>query len=104
MASIRRRLTLWYVVALAVSIAAFGGALYFERRRSSQRELDERLALEGNLAAQYFINFQRQMGRTLSSGETPTLINAVGGYLDGIRDYVIVVDPDGDQWGVSIGE
>ena len=95
MASIRRRLTLWYVVALAVSIAAFGGALYFERQRSSLRELDERLALEGNLAAQYFINFQRQLGRTLFSGETPTLINAVGGYLDGIRDYVIVVDPDG---------
>ena len=73
MASIRRRLTLWYVVALAVSIAAFGGALYFERRRSSLRELDERLALEGSLAAQYFINFQRQLGRTLATGETPTL-------------------------------
>jgi signal transduction histidine kinase len=95
MSSIRRRLTLWYVVALAVSIAAFGGALYFERRRSSLRELDERLSLEGSLAAQYFINFQRQLGRTLAPGETPTLINAVGGYLDGIRDYVVVFDPDG---------
>jgi len=49
MASIRRRLTLWYVVALAVSIAAFGGALYFERQRSSLRELDERLALDQSL-------------------------------------------------------
>ena len=94
MASIRRRLTFWYAVALAVSLAAFGAALYFERRRSTEIELDQRLALEGNLAAQYFINFQRQLGRTLAPGETPTLINAVGGYLDGIRDYVVVLDPD----------
>lgn len=95
MASIRRRLTFWYVVALGVSVSAFGGALYLERRRSALVELDGRLALEGNLAAQYFINFQRQLGRTLVPGETPTLINAVGGYLDGIRDYVVVCDPDG---------
>jgi heavy metal sensor kinase len=95
MPSIRRRLTIWYAVALLASIGAFGGALYFERRRSSVREVDERLVLEGNLAAQYFVAFQRQLGRTLRPGETPTLLNAVGGYLDGIRDYVVVFDPDG---------
>jgi signal transduction histidine kinase len=95
MSSIRRRLTLWYAVALLASVGAFGGALYLERQRSSLRELDERLELEGNLAAQYFISSQRQLGRTLSPGETPTLvISAVGGYLDGIRDYVVVFDPD----------
>jgi len=95
MPSIRRRLTFWYAVALLASVAAFGGALYFERRRSSLRELDERLALEGNLAAQYFINYQRQLGRRLAPGETPGLgFSAVGGYLDGIRDYVILFDPE----------
>lgn len=94
MASIRRRLTIWYAVALLASVAAFGAALYFERSRSSLRELDERLALEGSLAAQYFLSFQRQLGRTLGSEETPILLGAVGGFLDGIRDYVIVFNPD----------
>ena len=95
MSSIRRRLTVWYAVALLASIAAFGGALYFERQRSSVRELDERLSLEGNLAAQYFIGYQRQLRRSLAPGETPGLgFSAVGGYLDGIRDLVVVFDPD----------
>lgn len=95
MSSIRRRLTIWYAVALVISIGAFGGALYFERRRSSVRELDERLSLEGNLAAQYFIGYQQQLGRSLAPGETPGLgFSAVGGYLDGIRDLVVVFDPD----------
>ncbi|MEO8635422.1 MAG: HAMP domain-containing sensor histidine kinase [Gemmatimonadales bacterium] len=95
MPSIRRRLTLGYAIALLASVGAFGGALYLERQRSGLRELDERLELEGNLAAQYFISSQRQLGRTLHSGETPTLvISAVGGYLDGIRDYVVVFDPE----------
>jgi heavy metal sensor kinase len=93
--SIRRRLTIWYAVALLVSVGAFGGALYFERRRSSLRELDERLDLEANAAAQYFISFQRSLGHKLSAGQTPVLaISAVGGYLDGIPDYVVVFDPD----------
>ncbi|HWA15571.1 MAG TPA: HAMP domain-containing sensor histidine kinase [Gemmatimonadales bacterium] len=95
MPSIRRRVTLWYALALLVTLGAFGGALYFERRRSALAELDERLALEGNLAAQYFLSYQRQAGRTLNPGEAPSIaINAVGGYLDGIRDFVIVFDPD----------
>ncbi len=95
MPSIRRRLTIWYAIALLASVGAFGGALYFERRRSSLRELDQRLTLEGNAAAQYFISFQRSLGRRLAAGETPGLaISTVGGYLDGIPDYVVVFDPD----------
>ncbi len=94
MPSIRGRLTFWYAVALLATLGAFGAALYFERRRSAQRELDERLSLEGNLAAQYFLGFQRQFGRTLRPGENPKLLNLVGGYLDGIRDYIVVFDPD----------
>jgi signal transduction histidine kinase len=95
MSSIRSRLTLWYAVALLVSMGAFGGALYFERQRSSLRELDERLQLEGSLAAQYFVTFQRQLGQTLEPGQTPTLaINQVGGYLSAVQDYVVIFDPD----------
>ncbi|HXW96199.1 MAG TPA: HAMP domain-containing sensor histidine kinase [Gemmatimonadales bacterium] len=96
MTSIRRRLTVGYAVALLASVGAFGGALYFERRQSSLRELDERLSLEGLAAAQYFISFQRPLGRALQPSETPGLaISAVGGYLDGIRDYAVVFNPDG---------
>ena len=95
MSSIRSRLTLWYAVALLVSVGAFGAALYFERQRSSLRELDERLRLEGSLAAQYFISFQRQLGRTLAAGQLPTLaIDQVGGYLSAVQDHVVIFDPD----------
>ena len=69
MASIRRRLTVWYAVALLIAVAAFGAALYFERQRSARTEIDQRLVLEGNLAAQYFVVFRRQLGRTLAPGE-----------------------------------
>jgi two-component system OmpR family sensor kinase len=95
MPSIRRRLTVWYGIALLASMGAFGGALYFERRRTSLRELDQRLTTEGQAAAQYFISYQSSVGRFLRAGETPRLaINAVGGYLDAVRDYVVVFDPD----------
>ena len=95
MTSIRSRLTLWYAIALLISLAAFGMALYFERQRSSLREVDERLRLEGSLAAQYFITFQRQSGRTLAPGQQPTLaIDQVGGYLSAVQDYVVIFDPD----------
>jgi signal transduction histidine kinase len=95
MSSIRSRLTLGYAIALLVSVGAFGGALYFERQRSSIRELDDRLTLEGTLAAQYFVTFQRQLGQTLEPGQTPTLaINQVGGYLEAVQDYVVIFDPD----------
>ena len=50
MATIRRRLTFWYTVALAVTVLAFGTALYIERRQASVRELDQRLTLEADLA------------------------------------------------------
>lgn len=95
MPSIRRRLTVWYAIALLASIGAFGGALYFERRRSSLRELDDRLTLEGRAAAQYFISYQASVGRVLPPGETPKLaINAVGAYLDAVRDFVVVFNPE----------
>src|SRR5512146_1863350 len=95
MSSIRSRLTLGYAIALLVSVGAVGGALYFERQRSSLRELDDRLSFEGTLAAQYFVTFQRQLGQTLEPGQTPTLaINQVGGYLQAVQDYVVIFDPD----------
>lgn len=95
MPSIRHRLTVWYAVALLTSVSAFGASLYFERRRSSLTELDERLSLEGNAAAQYFISFQQSAGRKLAAGQMPGLaISAVGGYLDAVRDFVVVFDPD----------
>jgi signal transduction histidine kinase len=95
MSSIRSRLTFWYAIALLVSVGSFGGALYFERQRSGLLELDDRLRLEGTLAAQYFIDFQRQLGQTLEAGQTPTLaINQVGGYLSAVQDHVVIFDPE----------
>ena len=44
MNTIRGRLTFWYTVALTATVLVFGTALYLERRQSSVRELDQRLA------------------------------------------------------------
>jgi hypothetical protein len=53
MTTIRRRLTLWYTVALGLTVFAFGTLLYLERRQSSLRELDRRLLLEADLAERW---------------------------------------------------
>lgn len=53
MRTIRGRLTFWYTVALTATVLVFGTALYLERRQSSVRELDQRLALEADFARRW---------------------------------------------------
>jgi signal transduction histidine kinase len=94
-ASIRGRLTLGYAFALCVTVGAFGGALYFDRLRSSQRELDQRLGLEANLAANYLTTSREVLGRIVTQGPRPALVSQVGSYFEGVRDYQVVVDSSG---------
>jgi hypothetical protein len=75
MTTIRRRLTLWYTVALCVTVLAFGTLLYLERRASSVRELDQRLLLEADLAERWLSESYNVLGRivTTTAGGRPTL-------------------------------
>ncbi len=95
MATIRRRLTLWYTVALGLTVLAFGAALYLERRQSMLRELDQRLTLEADLATSYLTQSHRVLGQVVTPGEQPSLDLSVSAYFEAIRDYLMVVDTAG---------
>jgi signal transduction histidine kinase len=102
MATIRRRLTLWYTVALAVSVLAFGTALYLERRQASFRELDQRLSLEADLAHRWLAQSYRVLGRIVTTSNLrPALDPGITPYLEAARDYLIVADSAGHVLGLS---
>jgi signal transduction histidine kinase len=102
MTTIRRRLTLWYTVALAVTVLAFGTALYIERRQASVRELDQRLSLESDLAHRWLTQSYRVLGRIVTnSGPRPSLDPAISAYLEAGRDYLVVADTAGQVLALS---
>jgi len=90
--TIRRRLALWYTVALGVTVVAFGAALYFERRQSSLRELDRRLSLEADLANRWLVESYQVLGRLVSQTPSPSLDPGISAYLEAFRDYLVVAD------------
>ena len=63
MASIRRRLTLWYVVALVVSIAAFGGAAVLRAAAVESAGAGRATRARRQSGGAVLLNFQRQLGR-----------------------------------------
>ena len=103
MTTIRRRLTLWYTVALCVTVLAFGSLLYLERRASSVRELDQRLLLEADLAERWLSESYNVLGRivTTTAGGRPSLDPGISAYLDAARDYLIVADTAGQVLAIS---
>ncbi len=102
MTTIRRRLTLWYTVALGVTVVAFGTLLYLERRSSSLRELDQRLLLEADLADRWLTQSYNVLGRIVTTGGTrPALDPGISAYVEAARDYLIVVDTAGQVLALS---
>jgi signal transduction histidine kinase len=102
MTTIRWRLTVWYTVALAVTVLAFGTALYVERRQASVRELDQRLSLESELAHRWLTQSYKVLGRIVTNvGLRPALEPAISAYLDAARDYLIVADTAGQVLALS---
>jgi two-component system OmpR family sensor kinase len=102
MTTIRRRLTFWYTVALAVTVLAFGAALYVERRQASIRELDQRLSLEADLAHRWLAQSYKVLGRIVTSANLkPALDPGISAYLEAVRDYLVVADTAGQVLGLS---
>jgi two-component system OmpR family sensor kinase len=102
MATIRRRLTIWYTVALAATVLAFGTALYLERRQASVRELDQRLSLEADLAHRWLTQSYKVLGRIVTTSNlNPSLDPAISAYLEAARDYLIVADTNGQVLALS---
>lgn len=102
MTTIRRRLTLWYTVALGVTVLAFGTLLYLERRQSSLRELDQRLGLEADLANRWLSESYNVLGRIVTTaGNRPALDPGISAYLEAARDYLVVTDTSGGVLALS---
>ena len=102
MATIRLRLTFWYTVALAVTVLAFGTALYIERRQASVRELDQRLTLEADLAQRWLAQSYKVLGRIVTTSNlNPALDPGISAYLEAARDYLIVADTAGQLLALS---
>ncbi|MBA3496359.1 MAG: HAMP domain-containing protein, partial [Gemmatimonadales bacterium] len=102
MPTIRRRLTLWYTVALGVTVLAFGTLLYLERRQSSVRELDQRLGLEADLANRWLSESYNVLGRIVTTaGSRPALDPGISAYLEAVRDYLVVADTTGHVLALS---
>jgi signal transduction histidine kinase len=104
MQSIRFRLARSYVLALTVTMVAFGAAVYWERRttapREAEQQLDQRLSVEAGNAARLL----EQQSRALPYGITASAARSDSGaramesarvYFDAMPDYVFVADRDG---------
>ena len=98
MASIRSRLTTAYAAALAGTIAVFAGALYVARRASVYQDLETRVEAEADQAVR-IIGEARESGEPLTvvrdSLIGPTVTQRLRIALEGVADYVVVLDTTG---------
>jgi len=94
--TLRERLTLWYTAALAATILVFGTTLYVDRRVSATREIDQRITLEANLAAGWLAESQRVLGEIVTTEEGITTLDpGIAAYFEALRDFLVVIGPDG---------
>ncbi len=97
MPSLRRRVTVWYAVALGATVLVFGTALYVERRQSSVREIDQRLFIEADFARRWLNESYRvYAGQVIRGGEGRELEQAIAANFEGVRDFLVVSDRRGD--------
>lgn len=96
MTTLRQRLTLGYSVALGATILVFGATLYLDRRVSSVREVDQRLALEASLSAGWLAESRRVLGRVVTSIDGLLMLDpGTAAYFESFRDFVVITAPDG---------
>jgi len=93
--TIRGRLTFWYTVALTATVLVFGTALYLERRQSSVRELDQRLALEADFARRWLNESFNVLTTLVRPNDPQELQQGVAANFEGVRDLLLVFDRQG---------
>jgi heavy metal sensor kinase len=97
MPTIRGRLTAWYAAALALTLVAFAGVLYLDRRSASYQELDRRTQSEVALTAGILAESFRARGvlvRTDAAGRA-TLIGDLSALLEAVPDVLLITARDG---------
>src|SRR6266705_98970 len=97
MQTLRGRLTAWYSGALALTLAAFAGVLYLDRRSASYQDLDQRIQSEAALTAGILAESYRARG-TLVRADTahhPVLISDLAALLEAVPDFLVITARDG---------
>src|SRR5213594_2928701 len=92
MQTLRGRLTAWYSGALALTLAAFAGVLYFDRRSASYQDLDQRIQSEVSLTAGILAESYRARGvlvRADSAGR-PILIPDLAALLEAVPGFLVI--------------
>jgi len=97
MRTLRGRLTAWYSVALALTLAAFAAVLYVDRRSASYQELDQRLRSEAALTAATLAESYRARGALVraDTAKRPVLIPDLATLLEVVPDYLVITARDG---------
>src|SRR2546429_3725160 len=97
MQTLRGRLPAWYSGALALTLAAFAGVLYLDRRSASYQDLDQRIQSEAALTAGILAESYRARG-TLVRADTahhPVLIPDLAALLEAVPDFLVITARDG---------
>lgn len=97
MQTIRARLTAWYSVALALTLAAFAAVLYVDRRSASYQDLDQRIQSEASLTAGILAESYRARGvlvRRDTAGSL-VLIGDLAALLEAVPDFLVITAHDG---------
>jgi signal transduction histidine kinase len=95
MRSIRATLTLWYTVALAATVLAFGVTISVLERRTNVQALDARLESQAELVASLLALEYRAGGTLVEESRDPlyaALVLGVQERLDPVQGWLIVVD------------
>jgi heavy metal sensor kinase len=87
--SLRRRLTVGYIGALALTMGVFGVVLYVDRRQAALRDLDQRLEVEAELTRSYLEDVYQILGRL------PALVQSTAAYFQDFRHVLLLVAQDG---------
>lgn len=95
MLSIRARLTVWYAVALLLTLAVFGGTIYVNPPEPSVGELDRRTGRDADFAAHYLTESYRVLGRLVDPDSQPTLSTDISAAFEGLQNALVVLSPSG---------
>src|SRR6267154_3780740 len=97
MQTLRGRLTAWYSGALALTLAAFAGVLYLDRRSASYQDLDQRIQSEASLTAGILAESYRARGTLVraDTAQRPVLIPDLAALLEAVPDFRVITARDG---------
>src|SRR5712691_9566903 len=103
METIRGRLTAWYSMALALTLAAFAIVLYFTRRTASFKDLAQRVTSEAELTVGILNGVYRAGGVVVprATGRQVALSQELTATVQAVPDFLMITTPQGDVLGAS---